>query len=354
MIVGVNPIFQERFPRNGALFSYFKTGPVGQSLMSGHRLFFLREPSTASPNAGLFGHAIIRRVSHGRPDEVWRQHDSQGPLFSAKEYEQYTRGKDSIVGIELADFASSDPIPLAFLCTNILRAPVDSTDLGNTYLSGSQVDLCLEAMTELTSSVADGHRTGIVEPEGLTTILFVTSDPSDQTRLRVQKEYREISERLRLAQERHRFRLEVCLASRVRDLTDALARFKPSFVHFSGHGDKDGHLCFEDASGKTKPVDLSALGALFGLYSQHIKCVLLNACYVGAQADVIAKHVPFVLGMSNAVTDPGAIVFAAAFYRSIGDGEAYERAFSLATAELGIESPVDAKLPVLAKREFGV
>lgn len=64
--------------------------------------------------------------------------------------------------------------------------------------------------------------------------------------------------------------------------------FKPQIVHFCGHGAGDKGLILEDESGKIKPVSTPALAALFEMFSPHVECVLLNACYSEKQAAAIA------------------------------------------------------------------
>jgi CHAT domain len=83
--------------------------------------------------------------------------------------------------------------------------------------------------------------------------------------------------------------------------------FKPQIVHFTGHGaGKDG-LAFEDGTGQPKLVDSDALANLFKLFSSRIECVVLNACYSQIQAEAIAQHIDYVIGMSQAIGDRGTI-----------------------------------------------
>ena len=74
---------------------------------------------------------------------------------------------------------------------------------------------------------------------------------------------------------------------------------KPKFVHFGGHGCGELGIVLEDKNGYAHPVSADALASLFALYSEHVECVLLNSCYSKEQAQAIAAHVPFVIGMSE-------------------------------------------------------
>ena len=73
-------------------------------------------------------------------------------------------------------------------------------------------------------------------PDKKITILFLAANPKDTDRLRLDEEVRTIDERLRLAQHRDRFNLEQQWAVRTHDILDAMLRYQPDIVHFSGHG----------------------------------------------------------------------------------------------------------------------
>lgn len=77
-------------------------------------------------------------------------------------------------------------------------------------------------------------------------VLFLAADPLDQQRLRLDREVRDISERLRMAEYRDSVELESRWAVRTGDLLQAVNEVKPSVVHFSGHGSEDDELVFED------------------------------------------------------------------------------------------------------------
>src|SRR5437764_94627 len=67
-------------------------------------------------------------------------------------------------------------------------------------------------------------------------VLILAANPSDQGRLRLDKEEREIREGLQAAKYRERFQLERRGAVRPQDLQQALLDVQPNIVHFCGHG----------------------------------------------------------------------------------------------------------------------
>ena len=163
--------------------------------------------------------------------------------------------------------------------------------------------------------------------------------------MRLGEEVRNIDEQLRLAQHRDRFNLEQQLAVRTGDILNAMRRYKPDIVHFSGHGSLDGALIFEDAAGKAKPVSAEALGEMFRV--QGVRCVVMNACWSDMHADEIAKQVDCVIGMTRSVSDAAAISFAAAFYGSLGDAMSVGEAFDLGKVQIMFDGSTEQQTPRL-------
>jgi len=108
-------------------------------------------------------------------------------------------------------------------------------------------------------------------------------------------------------------------------------------------------LLFEDRNGNAQLVTTSALVALFELFAGKICCVVLNACYAEVQAKAISAHVPYVIGMSEAISDQAAVEFAAAFYDALGSGQKIELAFKAACVQLQLLNIPEDQIPVLKR-----
>jgi hypothetical protein len=178
-------------------------------------------------------------------------------------------------------------------------------------------------------------------------VLFLAADPSDSARLRLGQELRDIRDNLQRSKQRDSFLLESRESVRPRDITQAILDVEPQIVHFSGHGMSTGELCFEDIQGKTQPVKPAALASLFELFTEQVNCVVLNACYSEIQVRAIAKHIPFVIGMNQAIGDKAAITFAVGFYKALGAGRSIEFAYKLACAEIQLEGIPEHLTPIL-------
>ncbi len=184
-------------------------------------------------------------------------------------------------------------------------------------------------------------------------ILILAANPKNTSRLRLDEELREIEQGLQRAGQRERFEIKPALAVRSRDIHRSILDFKPSIVHFSGHGAGRDGLIFEDETGQAKLVDALALAKLFKLFANQVKCVVLNACYSEIQAKAIAQHIDYVIGMSQAVGDQAAIEFAVGFYDALGAGESIEFAYELGCTAVQIQGIPEELTPKLFdKKQF--
>jgi len=181
-------------------------------------------------------------------------------------------------------------------------------------------------------------------------ILFLASSPTNEARLRVDQEAREIQEKLQLAKMRENFGYHIRLAVRPDDLTQALLDVEPRIVHFAGHGSSSGALFLENELGKSHPVEPEALASLFKLVSEQVECVLLNACHSDDQANAIAKHIQYVIGMNQSISDKAAIAFSVGFYMALGAGKSIEQAYDFGVVQIRLEGIPEHLTPVLIKK----
>lgn len=182
-------------------------------------------------------------------------------------------------------------------------------------------------------------------------ILLLTADPTNASRLRVGQELREIQEKLQLAKLRDKFVLHQGMSVRPADISQALLDIKPRIVHFSGHGQSDGTLCFEDQTGEIKPVKGDALAALFEQFRDQVDCILLNACYSENQAIAIAEHINYVIGMNAAIGDEAAIAFSIGFYQGLGGNRTIEEAYKLGCIQIRLQGIPEHLTPVLVQKK---
>jgi eukaryotic-like serine/threonine-protein kinase len=185
-------------------------------------------------------------------------------------------------------------------------------------------------------------------------VLFLASNPLEQSRLALDEEIRAITAQIRSADHREALELVSGWAVRPDDLQQLLLQHKPQVVHFSGHGTRDAEgsvthpsiptsgrdltirradqveqLVFMGEDGQPHPISKSALVDLFYVLRDNVRVVLLNACHSDAIAETLAEVIPCSIGMSGAISDDAAIAFATAFYRGLGFGRSIQEAFNL-------------------------
>lgn len=176
-------------------------------------------------------------------------------------------------------------------------------------------------------------------------ILFLASNPKDIHPLKLDKELRAIDAKIQIGKHRDAFDLRSQWAVTPDDLQEALLRFSPHIVHFSGHGSLNEEIMLQDEARNSKPVGKQALIKLFGILHDNVRVVVLNSCYSHTQAEAISEIIDFTIGTSKAVKDSAAIGFASSFYRALSFGRTVREAFELATNQLELSNIAGSDIP---------
>jgi hypothetical protein len=182
-------------------------------------------------------------------------------------------------------------------------------------------------------------------------ILLVSANPWTTSRILVDEEERQIFEKLQEGPYRDSFELHKHSAIRSVDLQRLLMMYKPDIVHFSGHASKSQKIILGGTSGRGKEVDRQGLVDLFALYKNHVRLVLLNACFTKTQARSLSEVIDYTVGTGKGLGDKGGVAFAGAFYRALGFGKSVKEAFASAKAELGLTKMPRTKGIELFSRE---
>jgi hypothetical protein len=182
-------------------------------------------------------------------------------------------------------------------------------------------------------------------------ILFLSSNPKDINRIRLDEEVREVDERIRLGECRDQLELITHFAVRPRDVGQCLLRYRPHVLHFSGHGSLSDGIVLEDNNGQTKLVSVDALADLFATIKDNLRVVVLNACYSAPQAQGIRRVIECTIAMERAIKDRSAIVFSAAFYEALAFGRNVRESFGLGVNALKMEFPSESNIPALLMKK---
>lgn len=159
-------------------------------------------------------------------------------------------------------------------------------------------------------------------------ILLIAANPANLDQLALPKEFREIEDGIQIAQNRDLYEIKQSGATRYQDLRRKLIQFQPHIVHFSGHGTSKG-LVLEDDQGNHDIASSQRIAELFKQFSDHVECVIFNACNSKQTAEKTHEYIDYTIGMNTPIQDKAALEFAIGFYDGIGDGRTYEDAFEL-------------------------
>lgn len=194
----------------------------------------------------------------------------------------------------------------------------------------------------------------LIQSQNKIKVLFIASNPLDTSRLRLEKEMRDIDLELSRSKYRDKFEFSKYMDARLDDMLNILLENPPHFIHFAGHGTNDGIALMDDKTENSHIVKNQSLARLFKLFSNDIACVFLNSCYSKLQGQEIVKFIPNVIGMGKGVPDTTAIVFAKAFYKSIGAGKEIDFAFEFAKVSIGLYNESGEEIPEhLTKHDIG-
>lgn len=179
-------------------------------------------------------------------------------------------------------------------------------------------------------------------------LLVLMACPEDQVKLDLAREAALLTDVL--APVRDSLQIVFGWSVSAADVLDLITDHEPAWLHFAGHGGRDGTLLLVGADGSTHRVRYDALARFFGALRRPPRCVVLNNCFSGAATTPLTAHVDAVIGMRKEVSDEAAMAFSRRLYRELGRGRDLEEAFALARAGLGTLEPPADELPQLSPR----
>jgi hypothetical protein len=166
-------------------------------------------------------------------------------------------------------------------------------------------------------------------------ILVVIAAPDDQKPLDTEEEIGVIQAALDEAVRAGRVQVEYLDDATLPAIGEALRRFRPHVLHYTGHGKYDekaerSFLALEDDSGKTKNAGIKELRPHLK-DARDLRLVVLSGCQTARTSDVDAfsgvatgllrESIPAVLAMQYSILDQSGIKLAQAFYAALAQGE---------------------------------
>jgi len=176
------------------------------------------------------------------------------------------------------------------------------------------------------------------------TVLLFASEPRDLDRPDLDREIREITEKVTTAKFGDRIVLRPWPAAEPLDLIPNMNRHKPHMVQFSGHGTPDGLLMMGPRE-RSVPLAADRLIQMLSWAGEDLRIVFFNICDSEQHARAAARIVDAAVGMRGRMHDTPARVFAAHLYSALASGTSLQRAFHQACAQIGDEP--DSAIPQL-------
>lgn len=217
------------------------------------------------------------------------------------------------------------------------------------------------------------HATTSETAQGPHVILFLAADPAATAPLRLDEECAAIERELRMTAARDDFAFRSKWAVTVDDVMRYLNELRPTVIHFSGHGGRrdplrasreparrdieqpdDGGIWLHGEHGEPQAVSGPALARLIAAAAPSARIVVLNACFTSAIAGPLREVVDCVVGMSGAIGDDAARMFAVGFYRALGYGGSIANAVQQGVAALGARQLQDQELPACWTRDNAI
>lgn len=165
-------------------------------------------------------------------------------------------------------------------------------------------------------------------------VLFLTGEPDGVSRLRLDREIREVQEQVRKSEHRDAILFEYRPAARVTDMIQHLNEVEPDVIHFSGHG-ATGGIALHGTDDELREMTNEELDRLLGVAPKPLKLVVFNSCNSAEQAQVAARHAAASIGMQQSIEDEAARVFAGQLYNGLGFGRSL--GLAMRQAELYVE-----------------
>lgn len=167
-------------------------------------------------------------------------------------------------------------------------------------------------------------------------VLFVSASPDGVDRLRVDREYRDLTVRLRATGHGGRIQLIPIPAARLHDLRTGLVEHEPDVLHISCHGTLEGalRLDVDDDEFTEQAVDGERIVELVRALGSNLKLIVLNACNSARLARRLAGLGGQSIAIDGSIEDSEAIAFVLAFYELLAHGRSIETSFQAALVGL--------------------
>jgi len=172
-------------------------------------------------------------------------------------------------------------------------------------------------------------------------ILFFAANPSDQPKLKFEKEY--LSIRKIMKPYRDKFDVVEEFDVTLDSFFESIYLEQPEVIHFSGFADENILAFCRKGDQKTHKVPYEFLVAAFKMLPRKVECLFVNTQFTNLFAKISSQTTQHAIGISGAVSDNNAISFASGYYTSLAIEGNHKKAFEngekvLSSGEIDLDS----------------
>lgn len=165
-------------------------------------------------------------------------------------------------------------------------------------------------------------------------MVFASANPELKNPLALEQEWKQLHNRVTNKKASIQLEKVDLLAVTLPELRQAIISFRPTIVHFCGHGTHQQGLNLVGKDGNVDRIAGAAIANILELVPEAVDCVFLNACFSADQAHQIAPHAHCVVAFSGELDDEVAAEFMATFYESLTAGLDYGTCFRAAAGTI--------------------
>lgn len=118
------------------------------------------------------------------------------------------------------------------------------------------------------------------------------------------------------------------------DIVPLITQFKPSIIHFDGHGTSGGEIAVCSDARKFDLIAPEELRCLFNAVKSYVKLCYFDVCHTLSHAQQAVLSVDAAIGMEGEWSVEAARVFSRQFYHALENEHSISQSFELARSQL--------------------
>lgn len=180
-------------------------------------------------------------------------------------------------------------------------------------------------------------------------VLVIFSCPSDQARLRLDREHRYLQKIIDLKDAQEKVR--ILQATTLNDVIEAVSHSDLRVIHFSGHGSSESIYIERSAnSEKGEELDVKTLSAILQEHCPKLEALILSSCYSADGVNSLIQSASKIIAVEGEAGDEAAIEFSKQFYEHYLGGISIDKSVTRTQIYLQANNIADSFRILVARR----